>query len=53
MKHVSIVSKGTPAKAALLPEDHPSIIDSILGFLANPLEVLLDHIAFIFEKGNA
>lgn len=48
MKHVHIVSKGLPA-SAIFTDNHPGLWDSILGFILNPVQVLLDHIEFIFK----
>jgi len=43
MKHVSSLSKRLPAKA-FWPEDHPSLEDSIKGFLDDPLGVIDLHL---------
>ncbi len=44
MKHVQRISKSIPAQAAILPEGHPSIQDSIKGFIEDPAGSLGLHL---------
>lgn len=49
MKHIHTVTAKAPAKA-ILPEGHPDLGDSIAGFLANPIGVLVFHVNFLLGK---
>ena len=48
MKHVSGITKSVPSKACV--EDHPGLIDSITGFLADPAGVLDQHLDYLVDK---
>jgi len=42
MRHVTQISRSLPAKA--FTEDHPNLIDSLVGFLKDPLGVIRLHL---------
>ena len=47
MKHLKYVSKETPVRAFAIDlgkDEHPDIIDSIQGFLADPIDTLNLHL---------
>ncbi len=48
MKHVSGITKNVPSKACV--EDHPGLIDSITGFLADPTGAIDTHLEYLTDK---
>lgn len=46
MKHVKTLTQHNPAKA-ILSDDHPNLVDSVLGLLANPVEVVQLHLGLL------
>ena len=48
MKHVRRMSKTIPAKAAILPEEHPSVEESLKGLFQDPIGTITQH----FDKGE-
>ena len=47
MKHMKNISKARPAKADIF--GHPNILESIGGFLKEPLRIIGAHIEGVFD----
>jgi hypothetical protein len=48
MKHVQNLSKQMPAKGQVLPEGHLGLLDSLKGFMEDPMGTITQH----FQKGE-
>ncbi len=44
MKHVENLTKHMPVKGQILPEGHPGLLDSVKGFVENPMGVIEQHL---------